>query len=101
MEIRQAHLLDVQPGLVKVLAQTTNNSATRFVHGPHGIHAQEDNAGEWTWTLQDGLGSVRSVVDDDPLAVDLFQSYAPYGEPVEPGTFGSPFMFTGEMVDAE
>jgi RHS repeat-associated protein len=27
-------------------------------------------------------------------------SYAPYGEPLETGGFGSPFTFTGELLDA-
>jgi uncharacterized protein RhaS with RHS repeats len=61
--------------------------------------AQEANPSAWTWTVQDGLGSVRSVVDG-ALAVDSIQSYSPYGEALEPGPFGSPFTFTGEQTDA-
>jgi len=96
--IVRTYLLDVQPGLVKVLAATTPGDMTRFVHGPRGLHAQEDNAGNWTWPLPDGLGSVRSVIKN-ALDIDSLQTYAPYGEPLESGIFGTPFTFTGEMVD--
>ncbi|MCD4687448.1 MAG: hypothetical protein K8S97_16075 [Anaerolineae bacterium] len=101
----EQYLLDLQPGLVKVLATEFSvppspfATTTRFVHGPRGIHAQEDSSGDWTWTLQDGLGSVRGVIDDD-VSVDSVQSYAPYGAELEAGIFGSPFTFTGEQTDA-
>jgi RHS repeat-associated protein len=49
--------------------------------------------------LLDGLGSTRMVVDE-ALDVDSIQSYAPYGEPLEAGSFGSPFTFAGELLDA-
>lgn len=97
--IVRTYLLDVQPGLVKVLAATTPGDMTRFVHGPRGLHAQEDNAGNWTWPLPDGLGSVRSAIKN-ALDIDSLQTYAPYGEPLESGIFGTPFTFTGEMMDA-
>ena len=95
------YLLDLQPGLPLVVAQTKNGVSTdRFVHLPgRGIFAQEDNTGMWQDLLLDGLGSTRMVVDDT-LSVDSLQSYAPYGEPLEMGSFGSPFTFTGELLDA-
>jgi RHS repeat-associated protein len=90
------YLLDLQPGLVKVLAQTEDGDTTRFIHSPRGIHAQEDNLGVWSWILQDGLGSVRSFVDAS-LSVDAVQSYDPYGKP--DGSYGAGFGFTGEQTD--
>jgi RHS repeat-associated protein len=80
------YLNDVQPGLVKVLAQTVGSDTTRFVHGPRGIQAMEDSAG-WTYPVQDGLGSVR----------DGGLGYSPYGVPDDAITG---FAFTGEVRDA-
>ncbi len=92
------YLLDTQPGLALVLAETTGANTTRYVHSPRGIHAQEDPSGIWTWPLQDGLGSVRSVASG--LAVNGMQHYAPYGEPFgTQGSLGMPFGFTGEQTD--
>jgi RHS repeat-associated protein len=77
-----------------------DSHAIRFVHGPRGIQAMEDSVGGWTYPVQDGLGSVRSEVDD-ALSVDSMQHYAPYGAPFgTAGTFAGPFGFTGEQVDA-
>ena len=60
------YLLDLQPGLPLVVAQTKNEVSTdRFVHLPgRGIFAQEDNTGAWQDLLLDGLGSTRMVVDE-------------------------------------
>ena len=92
-------LLDTQPGLVKVLAQTTGGNTDRFIHAPRGIHAMESNAGDWSYMAQDGLGSVRSEIDS-LLKVSAVQNYAPYGETFGGvGSFNSPFEFTGEQVD--
>ncbi len=94
------YLLDVQPGLVKVLAQTTGATTDRFVHSPRGIHAMQDNASDWRYMTQDGLGSVRSEIDE-VLMVGAAQHYAPYGEPFGTvGNFDTPFAFTGEQVDS-
>jgi hypothetical protein len=35
------YLLDVQPGLWKVLAATTGEDVTRYVHDPRGLHYQQ------------------------------------------------------------
>ena len=87
------YLLDVQPGLTVVLGDSDGN---HFVHGVRGIHAVEDNAGNWEYMAQDGLGSVRSLVDD-AAAVQSSMSYDPYGNPM--GSYGAGFGFTGEQVD--
>jgi len=94
------YLLDVQPGLVQVLTLTTGGNTSRFVHGPRGIFAYENNSGEWGVVAQDGLGSVRVDVDDN-LVVQAAQHYEPYGVPFGvQGDFGLPFGFTGESTDA-
>jgi RHS repeat-associated protein len=93
------YLLDVQPGLVSVLAQTSGENTSRFVHGPRGILGYQNPSDEWGWAVQDGLGSVRVEADDD-LAVSGSQNLPPPGVPFGVlGEFGLPFGFTGEMVD--
>jgi RHS repeat-associated protein len=94
------YLLDVQPELWKVLAATSSGQTERYLHGPLGIHAQEDVAGNWRWMVPDALGSVRGVVNEDLSHLESRQ-YTPYGE--EYGATGSEqteFGFTGEQVDA-
>ncbi len=99
------YLLDLQPGLVKVLAATTETNANHYIHAPQGsnvpgIHAMQSNTGDWSYMAQDGLGSVRSLIDST-LNVSSVQNYAPYGEPFGTvGNFTSPFAFTGEQTDA-
>ncbi len=93
------YLNDVQPGLTKVLVQTMGSDTTRFMHGPRGIQAVQDSLGDWSYAVQDGLGSVRSEVDD-ALSIDSMQHYAPYRAPFgTAGTFAGPFGFTGEQTD--
>ncbi len=57
------YLLDTQPGLALVIAQTIGANTERYIHALRGIHAVENNAGDWSYMLQDGLGSVRGVVN--------------------------------------
>jgi hypothetical protein len=72
-----AYLNDVQPGLTKVLAETTSGNTIRYVHGPRGIQAIESSTHSWHFPIQDGLGSVR----DD--ALDAL-GYSPFGVPDVP-----------------
>ncbi|MBZ0277692.1 MAG: RHS repeat-associated core domain-containing protein [Anaerolineae bacterium] len=104
------YLLDLQPGLAVVLAETTGTNVTRYVHSllaPHSaagfpsvsIHAQQNNAGDWNWMMPDGLGSVRGVASDAMTTLES-RSYAPYGEPFGlTGTNQTPYGFTGEPLD--
>lgn len=93
------YLLDMQPGLTQVLAATTGANTDRYLHSLHGIHAMKNNAGEWIWPTQDGLGNVRQEVSD-ALAVNGVRSNEPFLTPFdEQGSFGMPFGATGEMVD--
>jgi RHS repeat-associated protein len=92
------YLLDLQPGLAVVLAAAQDTDVTRYVHSPRGIHAQNDLSG-WKWMVQDGLGSVRGVVDDS-LAIQWSGNPAPYGDYFgEIGTRQTNYGFTGEYTD--
>jgi RHS repeat-associated protein len=93
------YLLDLQPGLSKVLAATTSGNTTRYVHDSRGLHSQQQSNGEWVFPITDGLNSVRSVVDE---SFDILHSqhYVPYGETFgESGTSQTDFGFTGEPTD--
>ncbi len=91
------YLLDTQPGLTKVLAATTGANTERYIHAPRGIHSMENTSGDWTYAVQDGLGSVRSEIDST-LGVNAVQSYNPYGVP--DGNYAPGFGFTGEQTDS-
>ena len=90
------YTLDVQPGLTTVLAETTGAITTRYLHGPTGIHAQQNADGGWRWLLQDGLQSVRAVANSTDIIAA--QQYSPYGVPFTPLP-ETDFGFTGEMTD--
>lgn len=93
------YLLDLQPGLATVLSDTTGANTSLYIHSPRGIHAQKDTAGNWEHALQDGLGSVRGVVDNTAVPLESRQ-YEPYGVPFGiTGTSQTAFGFTGEMYD--
>ncbi len=93
------YLLDVQPGLAKVIAATTGANTERFVH-ERGLLSQQDSNGDWQWMVTDGLGSVRGVVDGTGFDPAYSVHYAPYGQPWgEQGTEQAPFGFTGEPTD--
>ncbi len=89
------YLLDLQPGLTKVIGDSDGN---RYVHSPRGIHAMQTNAGEWSYTTQDGLGSVRSEIDST-LGVDTTHNYDPYGNYIGTAPTTAYFGFTGEQTD--
>ena len=95
-----SYLLDLQSGLPKVLSETVGSNVTCFVHSPIGLHATENNAGSWFWSLQDGLGIQRGEVNASG-AIGASQDFTPYGVVQNvTGTFNSPYAFTGEPVDA-
>jgi RHS repeat-associated protein len=95
------YLLDLQPGLTQMLAQTAGAATDHFVHGPAGVLSQRDSAGGgWEWPLADGLGSVRSVAGSANAVLET-RAYDPYGQPLSStGTPQTPFGFTGELADA-
>ena len=82
-----------------MLGIPTGSDTAQYVHGPTGIQAMQDAAGDWRWTVQDALGSVRGEVDAS-LDMRASRGYAPYGEVLsEQGIFATPFGFTGEPID--
>ncbi len=89
------YLNDVQPGLTKLLKQDDGTNVDRFVHGVRGIHTVDDGV-NWNFYAQDGLGSVRAVVDDMAV-VQSSMSFDPYGDPI--GAYGAGFGYTGEQTD--
>ncbi len=93
------YLLDLQPGLTKVLAATTGTNTDHYIHAPRGLHAMESHAGDWSYMAQDGLGSVRSLIDST-LGVDTTHSYDPYGNYIGTAPTTAYFGFTGEQTDA-
>jgi RHS repeat-associated protein len=93
------YLLDLQPGLAVVLAQTQDTDITRYVHAPRGIHAHKDVSENWEWMVQDGLGSVRGVVDNS-VGVLESRNYDPYGTGFDAtGSSQTAYGFTGEPMD--
>ncbi|GAB5426352.1 MAG: hypothetical protein Crog4KO_34990 [Crocinitomicaceae bacterium] len=90
------YLNDLQPGLTKLLKQTTGASVDRFVHGVRGIHAVDDGT-DWNYYAQDGLGSVRAMIDDAAV-VQSSMSFDPYGN-ILGGSSPTDFGFTGEQTD--
>ncbi|GAB5426354.1 MAG: hypothetical protein Crog4KO_35010 [Crocinitomicaceae bacterium] len=89
------YLNDLQPGLTKLLKQDDDTNVEHFVHAPRGIHAVDDGT-DWNFYAQDGLGSVRAVVDDAAV-VQTSMSFDPYGNPM--ASYGAGFGFTGEQTD--
>ncbi|MBL8120527.1 MAG: RHS repeat-associated core domain-containing protein [Anaerolineae bacterium] len=84
---------------VRAAAQSSSESTTYYVHGPRGILAQKDPSQNWEWMMQDGLGSVRSVVDNSS-GVEWSGSPDPFGSYFgEAGTRQTPYGFTGEYTD--
>ncbi|MEZ4670952.1 MAG: RHS repeat-associated core domain-containing protein [Anaerolineae bacterium] len=101
-----SYLLDIQRtgvstpgGLHVVLSETQGANVTRHVHSLRGIHAHKDAVNNWEWPLQDGLGSVRGVVDNS-LAVLESRNYDPFGNGFgNTGTSQTNYGFTGELLD--
>ena len=59
-----------------------------------------NDGGDWVYTAQDGLGSVRGTIDGTQ-GVNLSATYSPYGvrSGALPGAWDSVFGFTGEQTD--
>ena len=96
------YLLDLQPGLAVVLSETTGANVMRYVHGAMGIQARKDPTGNWFWSLQDALGSVRSEVSN-AVAVQGTRHFDPIGNGYGlQGSFsGMSYEFTGEPKDSD
>lgn len=91
------YLLDVQPGLTVVLGDSNGN---HYLHAPRGIHAQKDSSGNWEYMLQDGLGSVRGIVDVNNAVIES-RTYDPIGNLISGSMTQSPIGFTGEFTEGD
>jgi hypothetical protein len=56
------YLLDLQPGLSKVLTATTSGNTTRYVHAVRGLRSQQQSNGDWIFPITDGLNSVLALL---------------------------------------
>lgn len=93
------YLLDLQPSLALVLSESTSSTTERYIHAPMGVHSIEDNAGDWHWFAQDGLGSIRTQVDM-LSQIEATMHHSPYGQPFDAtGTFAGSFGYAGEQID--
>jgi RHS repeat-associated protein len=86
------YLLDMQPGLALVLGDSDGN---HYIHSPRGIHAVIDGS-DWTYPVQDALGSVRGYADENSAVVSNV-NYSEYGLP---DVAWKGWAFTGEWRDA-
>ncbi|MEZ4672578.1 MAG: RHS repeat-associated core domain-containing protein [Anaerolineae bacterium] len=93
------YLLDLQPGLAVVLRDTYSpgNEKRYYVHGPRGLMAEKYQTSPWEWTVQDGLGSIRTRVNFNASDTVLDnRNYSPYGETYDDAGYLSWYGFTGE-----
>jgi RHS repeat-associated protein len=96
----KTYLNDLQPGLPVVLGATQGVNTERYVYGPHGIQAQQ-TSGQWYWATQDGLGSVRGVVDNSGDVRNM-RNYSAYGQLVDGlSGVGQLHGFTGEPTNID
>ena len=95
------YLLDTQPGLAKRLQATTDPYVTRYVHGSMGLQQQQTPSGSWIYPVQNGLGSVRGVVNNTNTPQES-RFYDPYGTNSQTsGSQQTVFGFTDEEIDSD
>ncbi len=91
--------LDIQPALYRSL---NDNDNWPVGHGPMGVQHKMDTGFTHNWMIQDGLGSVRGLIQND-LQVAQWTHFDPYGEVWDEGGpvdgDRTAFGFTGEMTD--
>jgi RHS repeat-associated protein len=94
--VTTGYVLDPAAGLTQVLQETTGGQTASYLYG-HDLLPQYDS-GTWAYHVNDGLGSVRQLVDAAGQVVQGY-SFIPFGVPLgESG--GEPDGFTGEQWDA-
>jgi RHS repeat-associated protein len=94
------YTLDMGLSLWETLVETTGANATRYLHTPLGLLAQQRPDASWQWALGDGFGSVRGMVNSS-LAPPESRLYTPYGEPSQlSGSAQNAYGFTGEPTDS-
>ncbi|MDX2138740.1 MAG: RHS repeat-associated core domain-containing protein [Chloroflexota bacterium] len=91
-------MLDLQPGLAVVLRTTGTAFNEHYIHAGRGILAQQTYS-DWSWAVQDGLGSVRGMIDNSANVVG-YANYDSFGNvTASNSTAGFPYGFTGEWHD--
>jgi hypothetical protein len=82
------------PGLAQVLVADDGTNQTRYLFGLDLIH--QDNGSEIRYLLADGLGSVRTELEND--TVEAVTTYSPYGNLLaQTGASGTANSFNGEQ----
>jgi RHS repeat-associated protein len=93
------YLLDVGMSLWETLVETTGANTTRYVHSMEGLLAQQRPDSSWQWMMNDGLGSLRGVLNSS-LSPQESRMYAPFGDATQlSGTSQLSYGFTGEPTD--
>jgi RHS repeat-associated protein len=91
--VQTPYILDLNAGLTQVLSDGVNT----YLYG-NGRIAQ-DSGEAVSYFLPDGLGSVRTVLGGEEIA--LVRDYMPYGEVLaSSGTGASQYGYAGEWTDA-
>jgi RHS repeat-associated protein len=93
------YTLDLGLPLWETLVETRGANVTRYVHDPRGLLAQQRPDASWQWALNDGLGSLRGLINSSQSPQES-RLYAPYGDAIQlSGTAQSGYGFTGEPTD--
>ncbi len=91
------YALDLAASLVTVLTEESGASKT-YLYGQGDSPLASYDGTTWTYLSgRDGLNSVRQETDAAGNVLSA-RSFDPYGVPLQGGG-GSPFGYTGEMVD--
>lgn len=94
-----SYSLDIQSALYRSL---NDNDNWPVGHGPMGVQHKMDTGFTYNWMIQDGLGSVRGLIQND-LQIAQWTHFDPYGEVWDEGGpvdgDRTAFGFTGEMTD--
>jgi YD repeat-containing protein len=88
------------PGLPLAEYNAKGNLTAAYVYGD-GLLGKRDNQGRMRFFLEDGLNSIRHLVDQQGNVVGQ-QSFTPFGEPLGPhGALATDFRATGERFFPE
>ena len=82
---------------------TSGNIMKTYIYGNSEILAQHTGKYDQPryFYLHDRLGSVRQIINQSG-SVEKYYTFEPFGKTLEEGgTFGNPFLFTGQWFDSE
>jgi RHS repeat-associated protein len=90
---------DHQCSLWKTMVETTGANVTRYVYDMSEVVSQQRPDGSWNGFLDDGLGSIRGIVNASASPLES-RLYAPYGDPIQlRGSSQSNLGYTGQPTD--